>query len=75
MLLIDENSTLMQGSVSANRSLRFRHRFSEGSVYKLRVSMLRAATPIGFVCFWKISSDIQKLPVEVGFSRITPIQI
>nr|VDD36846.1 unnamed protein product [Brassica oleracea] len=35
MLFVDENSTLMQGSVGANRQLRFRDRLSEGSLYTL----------------------------------------
>ncbi|XP_033134205.1 uncharacterized protein LOC103839160 [Brassica rapa] len=35
MLLLDENSTLVHGSVSALRQLRFRQRLTEGSVYNL----------------------------------------
>ncbi|KAF3531175.1 hypothetical protein DY000_02038234 [Brassica cretica] len=35
MLLIDENSTLMQGSVGAIRQLRFIERLTEGAVHTL----------------------------------------
>lgn len=35
MLPLDENSTLIQGSVSAIRQLKFRKRLTEGSVYML----------------------------------------
>ncbi|KAF8096421.1 hypothetical protein N665_0309s0047 [Sinapis alba] len=35
MLFVDENSTLTQGSISANRQLRFRERLIEGSLYTL----------------------------------------
>ncbi|KAL0813811.1 hypothetical protein Bca101_070254 [Brassica carinata] len=35
MLFVDENSTLTQGSVGANRQLRFKDRLCEGSLYTL----------------------------------------
>ncbi|KAF2586240.1 hypothetical protein F2Q70_00036757 [Brassica cretica] len=35
MLLLDEKSTLIQGSIGSIRQLRFRNRLSEGSVYAL----------------------------------------
>ncbi|WZZ09137.1 hypothetical protein YC2023_095058 [Brassica napus] len=35
MLLIDENSTVVHGSIPASRQLRFKNRLSEGSVYTL----------------------------------------
>ncbi|CAH8316387.1 unnamed protein product [Eruca vesicaria subsp. sativa] len=35
MLLIDENSTVIQGSVNVNRQFMFRQYLSEGSVYRL----------------------------------------
>ncbi|CAH8362961.1 unnamed protein product [Eruca vesicaria subsp. sativa] len=35
MLLIDENSTLMQASIAAAREVRFRQSLTEGSVYSL----------------------------------------
>ncbi|CAH8314248.1 unnamed protein product, partial [Eruca vesicaria subsp. sativa] len=35
MLLIDENSTVIQGSANANRQFMFRQRLSKGSIYML----------------------------------------
>ncbi|CAN6880128.1 unnamed protein product [Brassica oleracea] len=71
MLFVDENSTLTQGSVGANRQLRFRDRLSEGSLYTLTgFDVTRSNTNFRlsdapFSIWFNEGTKLEKIPASV----------
>ncbi|CAF1784549.1 unnamed protein product, partial [Brassica napus] len=77
MLLIDENSTVVHGSIPASRQLRFKNRLSEGSVYTLSGFDVTRSSPKYRLSDAPVSvrfnaeSDFEKLPAT---DRIIPTE-
>ncbi|KAL0649360.1 hypothetical protein Bca4012_092051 [Brassica carinata] len=77
MLLIDENSTVVHGSIPASRQLRFKNRLSEGSVYTLSGFDVTRSSPKYRLSDAPVSvrfndeTDFEKLPAT---DRIIPTE-
>ncbi|KAG2295345.1 hypothetical protein Bca52824_042014 [Brassica carinata] len=71
MLFVDENSTLTQGSVGANRHLRFRDRLTKGSLYTLtgfdvtRSNTNFRLTDAPFSIRFNEGTELEKIPTSV----------
>lgn len=69
MLFVDENSTLTQASVGANRQLRFRDRLSEGSLLTgfdvTRSNTNFRLTDAPFSIRFSEGTELEKIPTSV----------